>query len=66
MVKNNIMSGHQCARMPSLSTRLTARPIWDKTKAFMKTASFHMNIGGFHENRWFSKDHLQGFVVPIF
>ena len=61
MVKNNVRSGHQCAQTPPLSTRLTARPIWDKTKnkAFMETA-------GFHENWKFSKDHLQGIVTPMF
>ena len=34
--------GHQCAQSP-LSTRLTARPIWDKikNKDFMKTAGFN-------------------------
>ena len=55
MVKNNVRSDHQCAQSPPLSTRLTVRPVWDKTKK-----------KGFHENRRFSKDHLQGIVTPMF
>ena len=38
------MSGHQCAQTLPLLTRLTARPIWDKTKNkdFMKSTAFHV------------------------
>ena len=34
--------GHQCAQSLPVSTRLTAKPIWDKTKNkdFMKIAEF--------------------------
>ena len=37
-----VRSIHQCAQIPPLSTRLSARLIWDKTKNkdFMKTAGF--------------------------
>ena len=51
------MSGHQCAQTLPLSTRLTARPIWNKTKNkdFMKSVAY--------EKRRFSKDHLQGIVT---
>ena len=48
MVKNNVRSGHHCAQTPPLSTRLTARPIWDKIKKLWKLPVF-MKISGFHE-----------------
>ena len=65
MVKKQCQVGHQCAETPPLLTRLTARPIWDKTKNkdFTKTAGFHMKITGFHFK---TKDHLQGIVTPMF
>ena len=47
------MSGHQYAQTLPLSTRLTARPIWDKTKNkdFMKAVliAFHMKSGAFRK-----------------
>ena len=51
---NNVRSCHKCAQTPHLSTRLTARPIWDKTKNkdFMETTRFH-------ENRRFSYGNLR-------
>ena len=54
-----VSSGHQCPQTPPLSTRRTIRPIWDKTKNndFTKTASFHMKIPGFHENRRFLSEN---------
>ena len=60
MVKKNVRSGHKCAQSLPLSTRLTARPIWDKTKKLtceicqiscVKSIGFHMKSAGFHEIR---------------
>ena len=42
MVKKQCHACYQCAQTLPLSTRLTARPIWDKTKNkdFMKSVGF--------------------------
>ena len=64
------MSGHQCAQTPPLSTRVTVRPIWDKTEKdfswfYVKTASFHTKITGFlYENR--NERSLARMVAPMF
>ena len=60
-LSNNGRSGHQCVQTLPLSTRLTARPIWDKepkqftpniTKSLsgtrLKNKDFHMKSAGFH------------------
>ena len=39
----------QCIQTPPLSTMLTVRPIWEKTKNkdFMETARFHVKTAEF-------------------
>ena len=55
------MSGHQCTQTLPLSTRLTTRPIWDKTKKVtceIRRISCMKSV---------TKDHLlPGMVRPMF
>ena len=65
MVKKQCPVWSQVCTNSPLSTRPTAKPILVKTKTkdFMKTADFHIEIASFHFK---TEDHLQGIVTPMF
>ena len=66
-VKPKTFACFNSAQTPPLSTRLTARPIWDKY--FRKRVRFHENRWISCENRQISiitKDQLPGMITPVF